>query len=939
MASTVDARRLLPVLLLLSGFSGIAYEILYVKILGNLLGNQFTVNAIVLVSFLLGIGLGAVCAFRFMRWLWAFEAGIGLYAALVIVSYGQLEMLLFETLPALGAGVPTSALLAFVVLLVPAFLIGCSLPLFAAYIASLRLSHAFSRTYAIYNIGGVLTALSVEFVLLRTLGLKDTTLLLAALNVSVAAAILILIRTTPLMPAPPPEHYNFPRRILAALALASIASAVFQLLMLKLSEFIFGPYNESFSLVLANVLLGLAIGSAVATRAKVTFEVGLLFCLGGLAFTLAFLPNAVSVYAWLHARAVVSYHLVVTLKFALLFVLMAAPAIGFGIMIPALLKRYRHIARESGQLLFVSSLSNVVGFLLMGFVLHRHLDYGALLLLVAVMVVAAVLVHAGWRRRISWSAVSLLGLAALLYRGYWDEMALYVGYTSFRSLGNFEEARQNQGPTRWFKGAHDVFAIVGPSNESSFFINGYYSVGLNSSTERVLGALSSMLAPRTDDALVLGVGTGATAGTVGRLFERTDAIEISKPIIDNLHQMAQYNFDIARQPNVRLVNDDALRFVNTSKKQYSLVLNTATTPRYYSSSKLYTVEFLDAVRRRLAPDGVYVTWVDRRVGEDGIGIVLDTLASAFDDCWLGQLAGFYVFFACSDGPLRFSQLERVVHDEAIARHLAETFTIPVRFLPYSIVSSDVLALRSRGALSANTLDFPILEFEMARMGPAGSLKNFMDQVWDAFDAETMKTTVGQSMPWRLAEFSLFADLQGFNNAEANDLEPLLGAVSGSDYDRAALTAAREIGTADGYYLIGELLNKRGRYDAAVLALSQVLSMSTSRGDAHYLLGESHFHLAAYERALVHFRNSWILDKDRRVPLSAARTLNRIGRYVEALEWLQTAEALSVGEPDASYHRGIAHEGLNAPQQARHFYELVLEMDPGHALARTALEQL
>ena len=65
------ARVLLPFLLLLSGFSGIAYEILYTKLLGNLLGNQFAINATVLVSFLLGIGLGALYAYRILKLLWA----------------------------------------------------------------------------------------------------------------------------------------------------------------------------------------------------------------------------------------------------------------------------------------------------------------------------------------------------------------------------------------------------------------------------------------------------------------------------------------------------------------------------------------------------------------------------------------------------------------------------------------------------------------------------------------------------------------------------------------------------------------------------------------------------------------------------------------------------------------------------------------------------
>ena len=91
--------RLIPVLLLLSGFCGISYEILYTKLLGNLLGNPFTINATVLLTFLLGIGLGTLYAHRFRRYLWLIEGGIGLYAATLTLLYPAVESLLYRGIP------------------------------------------------------------------------------------------------------------------------------------------------------------------------------------------------------------------------------------------------------------------------------------------------------------------------------------------------------------------------------------------------------------------------------------------------------------------------------------------------------------------------------------------------------------------------------------------------------------------------------------------------------------------------------------------------------------------------------------------------------------------------------------------------------------------------------------------------------------------------
>ena len=283
----------LPILLLLSGFCGISYEVLYAKLLGNLLGDRFTISATVLLTFLAGIGLGTLYAHRFVRWLWAIEAGIGLYAAAMVAAYGGIDRMLYSWVPALGTSVAACAAVSIALLAAPAFLVGCSVPLFAAYLSTLRSRHVFSWTYGIYNIGAALTALTMEFVLLRTLGLRSATLVLALLNVVVAVGLLLLVRSAPLIPPPRSGRLWFSRRDLGALALASVGSAVFQLMMIRVAEFVIGPFNETFALVLGVVLLGLALGSIAAGRLGLTFAGALLVSLAGLALLQATLPDAV----------------------------------------------------------------------------------------------------------------------------------------------------------------------------------------------------------------------------------------------------------------------------------------------------------------------------------------------------------------------------------------------------------------------------------------------------------------------------------------------------------------------------------------------------------------------------------------------------------------------------------------------------------------------
>ena len=97
--------------------------------------------------------------------------------------------------------------------------------------------------------------------------------------------------------------------------------------------------------------------------------------------------------------------------------------------------------------------------------------------------------------------------------------------------------------------------------------------------EKIVGAFAATFAPRSDRALVLGVGSGATCSTVGLLFDHTDGVEINGVVLDNLFRMKGYNFDIERNENVEIIHDDAIRFVRAKGEPYSLIVNTVTSRR------------------------------------------------------------------------------------------------------------------------------------------------------------------------------------------------------------------------------------------------------------------------------------------------------------------------------------------------------------------------
>ena len=84
-------------------------------------------------------------------------------------------------------------------------------------------SRAFGLAYMVYNFGAALTALAIEFVLIRRFGIVGTLVGIASLNY--LAGLLLLLSRNSLAPEPPRPHLPFPGRVVAALVAVSVGSA------------------------------------------------------------------------------------------------------------------------------------------------------------------------------------------------------------------------------------------------------------------------------------------------------------------------------------------------------------------------------------------------------------------------------------------------------------------------------------------------------------------------------------------------------------------------------------------------------------------------------------------------------------------------------------------------------------------------------------------
>jgi spermidine synthase len=118
-------------------------------------------------------------------------------------------------------------------------------------------------------------------------------------------------------------------------------------------------------------------------------------------------------------------------------------------------------------------------------------------------------------------------------------------------------------------------------------------------------------APARSRVLILGGGDGLAAREVLRYPEvRSITLVDLDPGVTGLAssypELVALNGGALSDPRLRLVNDDAMRFLAESRGLYDVVLIDFPDPHNFSVGKLYTTRFYELLQQRLAPEGVAV---------------------------------------------------------------------------------------------------------------------------------------------------------------------------------------------------------------------------------------------------------------------------------------------------------------------------------------------
>ena len=904
----------------LSGAASLLYEVVWLRMLGLVVGHAVDALAAVLAAFMAGLAIGAALfghlAGRLRRPLAAcawLEGAIAAYAALLPSAVAALPRASLPLREALGLSYGgwsvLQTALACMLLLPPTVLMGGTLPLLSQAAGRGRAAAArvAGALYALNTSGAVLGALAAGYWLLPVAGNRETVWIAAGVNLAAAALLLAAAcRRPPLTGvgesgsraeahvAERPERSNrLAWLVPCAMAVSGAAAMIFEIAWTRALSLVIGSSTYAFTSVLVVALVGIAGGSAVyawrwgarpaglaalgaieagvgvsAALALLGFERLPDLLLTGLRWSVA--PGSVALLQiLLSAVALLPATLFIGASFPCA---LAATAAGGALM-------GQKIGRQVGRLYAANTVGAVAGVILGALVLVPGWGVHAALktAIVASLLAAAALLGASGRgaRHLVPAAVSLAAAAGVGLAPPWDARVMSSGpaiyATSYLASGPGRSLRQimaEEAVLYYRDGRSGTVAVTRRGPHTLLRINGKIDAGtvVDMPTQLLLGHLPLLVHPSPRTVFILGLGSGVTAAAAARHpVERVDVLEIEPAVVEASRFFAGEQGGLLEDPRVRIAIGDGRSFLLSTGARYDVIISEPSNPWVQGMAGLFSAEFFALARERLRPGGLMLQWVQSyNLAPDDLRMVIATFRSAFPatSVWEPLRGDFLLLGSVEPAPLDLGRLR--------ARWEAE---------PRVRADFERLGIRAWAGLLGF---FALREDDTARLAAGGRL-NTEDRLPLEFSAPRALYT-DTSMQNRIL-------VDWFRRAPLPDFTPESG---------------REIERADSRYWVGVGCLRRG----------------------------------APAEALVQFERALALDPAHAASAVGASTAAlQLGRFADALAFARRALAREPAQPTALFMAGAASWWLGQTDEAGRFLERAVALGPQNAEFRGALERL
>ncbi|MCK4546675.1 MAG: fused MFS/spermidine synthase [Candidatus Eisenbacteria sp.] len=668
-----------------SGASSLAYEIIWTRQIAVLLGNTIYVIGMVLAAFMAGLAGGSVLIGRWadqrrdhLRIYGVLEIAVALYCLSlpwIISNLVPLFRVIYHSAGGSGPVLELSrALIALLLLLIPSFMMGGTLPVLAKLVARAPGTYGedMGTLYAANTLGAVAGCLATGFLFVPAFGVQTTLTAAAAVATIVGILSLVLNRraqgqfsiTAPGTTDEPEGDSADMREIfvvgLIVFAVSGFAAMAYEVIWTRLIALFIGPSTYAFTIVLAAFISGLALGSIIygkfASRFRnIWVSLGLLQVLVGISMLI--LMNMVGwiyeslreIMDLLRQRVLLLYLTEIVFAFLLLLV----PTVFSGGTFPLVFQTLRaprgKIGGSVGRLYAGNATGAVLGSLVACFVMIPALGIrGSLRLAIVVNLFLGLLLflyvclRKGGKgqvpvgRRCGVMVFATLGVIALalILPGWPRTLLISPPYMVVaRNQPTFEEMKEKGWKILYFEeGINATVAVLEGPGLRLLSIEGKPDAsawapdvlarrtmrglpmpgGSDMRTQTLLGHVPMFSARSHSDVLIIGLASGVTIGSV----EQHPGVRsvVCAEIAREMNQASRYfsyaNHNALADPRLEIVYEDGRNHLLMNPGRYDVIISEPSNPWMPGCAKLFTREAFLAARSALKDGGVMCAWVE-----------------------------------------------------------------------------------------------------------------------------------------------------------------------------------------------------------------------------------------------------------------------------------------------------------------------------------------
>ncbi len=679
--------------------SGLAYELLWVRLLSLSFGSTTLSFSTVLAVFFGGLALGSFLAGRYLarvvrpvRAYATVEAGLAVLGLALYPVLTHLADVFARFDPGTGL---SGALVRFVfaapILLLPTVLMGSTLPLMCR--ALIHEDHEVGTQtaliYGINTLGAFLGAYGLTYVSLPHLGMFRSLLVTVGFNLTAAALAFWLSRREKPQPRGPRaeratvEKSKAHAFALVATFLSGLTFIGLEIIWSRLFAILLHGTLYGVGAVLISVLLGIGLGGVLAVPLLGRWErkgvdlglayagigvVGLVLTILQLTFVVSMAYVLASLTGWM-GPGWASLH--VQLLCVMLFLL--PTTVLAGISFPVLIRRTESQAAGSGQAMAQVSawntLGSIAGSLIAGFFLLPHLGSETSLLFVFVgmalgAALAAVFLSQQKSRPLALGVALLSCLSLFGYRGFPALTLTQAGVTYGLDYSGFlNSLAAIEREKLFFQEGQSSNVLVRESGPNrSLTLNGLgqgsYSIDAPHHVfeSLLVGFVPLAHVPSAKNALVVGLGAGTTVDYLLRAgVPRVTVLELEPGVIEASRRIFR-GAGPAVDPRVTIEVNDARHYLRLNRLRSSTRFDVLTSmPAHpWVAAPIFTREFFELARENLAENGVFSTWFgDSNMPPEAVASLFRAFTSVFEHYMIYRIdeAGA-LFLVGSRAPLK-----------------------------------------------------------------------------------------------------------------------------------------------------------------------------------------------------------------------------------------------------------------------------------------------